>query len=323
MHNFHADESEGNAAGEQGRPDQTPPRTNEAEPKLFDASGRIVKHEEQESIIRAAKANEAIATEQRKILDRIKRGEKWMILFTAVIALTTVAQFCQSRINNASTSEQIDKVISASESQAGAATRISKAADSFSSSAEGINGQTRAAVGEFHRMAKASETSIEASIESFHLDHRAWVGLFTYGAQDGKTLNLAFRNTGKTPALEVSFQSIDIIYPSSTGEGGGTSPFADPVFHQGAYVDFDEYIRHWNEERGKAGKRPVELPIEIGVIAPDAFGYRNAPLSPDSSFFVGKIMYRDVYSHITRTTKFCLIPGGDKTQACTGGNSMD
>jgi hypothetical protein len=154
---------------------------------------------------------------QQDILDRIKGGEKWMIVFTAIVALTTVAQFIQSGCNNRSTSRQVNRIIGAADIQA-------CAAKSFATSAANINTGIGTAVGELNlqadrlnasaqqttRLAKAAE---EANANVIASD-RPWIGA-AFGV-DGfvagrtPTYMVVFTNSGRRPARVTLTQTISV-----------------------------------------------------------------------------------------------------------------
>lgn len=90
-----------------------------------------------------------------RILDRVKTGERWMILLTGVVALSAVFQTVQSCNNNASTSKQVDRLICAAD-------QIQQAANNFSESAKGINSGVDRAVAKLDLQAGAAKTSAEA-----------------------------------------------------------------------------------------------------------------------------------------------------------------
>jgi hypothetical protein len=183
---------------------------------------------------KAAETNK-IQTTQREILNRVKTGERWMIILTAVVAATSIFQAVQSCNNNRSTSSQIDKII-------GSANQIGSAAGSFSASAQGINQGIGNAVGQLQSQAskmdasrkaadKNSADAIQATIDSFHTEQRAWIGIsdakpvgFTANADKSVSLVVAFtfRNYGHSAAEYVHFfaalESDPTIYSRSCDE---------------------------------------------------------------------------------------------------------
>jgi hypothetical protein len=90
-----------------------------------------------------------------------------------------------------------------------AANQIKSAAWQFKGSTQGIDGNLGNAVVTLQTQADNSKKSLQASIDNFHLDQRAWVGINEIATppQIHPGLNLAptifASNTGKTPAFHV------------------------------------------------------------------------------------------------------------------------
>lgn len=135
-------------------------------------------------------------------------------IFYAGAAIVQVYIMKQSARNSSLQTEQLIK----------ASDRNADAAESFSKSADAINTQTEKAVGEFHKLAKATEISInaarksakdalDASVAQSTLDRRPWVGLQllqcnncridTDGSLVIGDLSAVLVNTGKTPAIDM------------------------------------------------------------------------------------------------------------------------
>lgn len=275
---------------------------------------------------------------------------KALVLTGVIVALGTIAstgvlivQVCITRANNRKTSEQIDKLV-------GAATIQGAAAASFAASADGINTQTQLAVSQFQRMAKASENSIAASIANSRLDQRAWIGLQIGSAflkakliNDGQgiqidSLVLPIKNTGKTPALNVTGRYIVRFR---------TWKEQPP--------DYDVELKKVEElkQRALSGLPPNNTnkyqEFGGGLISGQAIGPGTAIDLSTASFqigsrkavrddgtvlniyIVGSIDYDDIYKETRRhRTRFCLINeggnDGDNTTSfyfCDKKNWMD
>jgi hypothetical protein len=166
---------------------------------------------------KTGETNDPKQPSQQDILDRIRAGELWMIAFTAVVALTTVAQFIQSGCNNRSTSKQVDRIIGAADTQACAAQKIADAsernataAESFSASAQGIETKTGKAVAQFQHLAGATQQAANVASESLTSVQRALVAFLggitaTKDISDNKistlTLSLPLQNLGNTSTV--------------------------------------------------------------------------------------------------------------------------
>jgi hypothetical protein len=249
------------------------------------------------------------------------------------VASQTLAEIQQSRVDTA-------KMITASETQASAATKNATAAASFSASADGINIQTKMAVDKFDRIAKASEHSIRAtqqaaqdalnaSINASRLDQRAWVGLlYPVTTFDNKKLQVGvsvvfkwrFKNSGKTPAINVAYDP-EIIFR----EPGKGVPDYDVDVKDNAYSKLtgirEASVIAPGEEQFITFPTPVPAPIFFG---PKQFVLmeNNATVM----YVVGKVTYNDIFPGTPQhSTKFCVlydpIAGGVGT--CPINNTMN
>lgn len=139
----------------------------------------------------------------KRLFRRVPHGERWMIALTAIVAFTTISQAVQSCNNNRSTSNQVDRLITAAD-------RIDNAADSFSASARSINDGVNNAVrklnlqaNETTRLATAAEAANSNALEG----DRPWFhGLISVtGFEVGKQaqVNVTFINEGRRPATVI------------------------------------------------------------------------------------------------------------------------
>lgn len=134
-------------------------------------------------------------------------SEKVTVLLTVVVVFIAVAQlriYRQQKAIMESSSQQTDKLITAANIQACAASK-------FANSAAEINAQTAKAVGEFKRLADDSEGNIRAIRESSRQDQRAWVGVLAsmpkVELNKPVTATAIGINSGKTFAVEVRIDS--------------------------------------------------------------------------------------------------------------------
>lgn len=144
-----------------------------------------------------------------------------MIFLTAIIALSAISQIVVSCNNSRSTTRQVDRLI-------GSAEKIRIASEKFSSSAEGINQGIQSAVGKLQSQADKmdsartsadkdasdalmasqadSQKSLQASIDNFHQDQRAWLSVEpATGIPNDSKFKITFpiSNSGRTPAKNV------------------------------------------------------------------------------------------------------------------------
>lgn len=213
---------------------------------------------------------------------------------------------------------------------------------------------------------REGEKSLQANIDQFHLDQRAWVGI-TDARSSFKEIGdklrveptIEIRNTGKTPAIRMSW---DII---SRHEPRG---IIQPIDYETASRQVEDQIRkemrktedqfRTREEElkrqfGESSREAqavattrIQITMQLekilaqrhtrreaGVGAPGQVSALRAPvLEVDKSTFDGetvyvwaKITYYDVFQKELHTTKFCGFHNGrdsDSFNACPTGNSM-
>jgi len=138
----------------------------------------------------------------------------WLIvLLTAVIAGTSYLQWREIHQGSSDTHDlavaakaQADKMKDVSD----AADRIRQAADNMVTQDQRIADNAQNSLNASNRQSKAA---LDASIESTHLDQRAWLNISSFKLSEEPTLNqgvtvtLFVFNSGKTPALEMTNES--------------------------------------------------------------------------------------------------------------------
>jgi hypothetical protein len=149
------------------------------------------------------------------------------------IAFFALSQLITSCRNNDSTTRQTDQLISAAKISAYSASESLQASRNFADSARSINEGVRNAVTELNRQAEITEharetsasfsqQSLQATIDNFHEDQRAWVGIAGNGhistsIVDGSPLkvHIDFQNFGKTPAFNERGIAKILTHPNS------------------------------------------------------------------------------------------------------------
>ncbi len=148
------------------------------------------------------------------------------LLLAVAITFFAGAQWVTSCQNNASTSEQANKLITAAQMSAHSAAHNAAAAQNFAESAQSINHGISDAVGRLQDQARvtelaretsqaASKKALQATIENFRTEQRPWLVFrltpttpvkWEGADQWGLDLNFAIdvQNLGKTPATDVS-----------------------------------------------------------------------------------------------------------------------
>jgi hypothetical protein len=152
------------------------------------------------------------------------------LVLGAVIVVSSISQLVITWSNNESTGRQVDKIIVAAGGIEDSSTQMKNAAWDFKGSAQGIDGNFGKAVTklqvqaeEIDRARAASEQqsrkSLQAAIDNFHQEQRAWVGFSGFNVQPDPVNNMplvkghpemhmsvsvaALLNSGRTPARNV------------------------------------------------------------------------------------------------------------------------
>jgi hypothetical protein len=284
------------------------------------------------------------------------------------IAFFALLQWVTTLSNNASTSNQTGQLISAAKINAYASQQNALAAGNFANSASGINQGVNSAVVRLQEQANAVELSretseaqsaksLDATVTSFQLDQRAWLGLepvqadmSTLGGNFAlKNIVLSLKNTGKTPALHVIGICILVFRPSWHPDRDVTPDYDTEVMD----TRIQKSLREQSEETtpkgaslGHYSSGTLETDILLGMDQRDQIASPNGevifqipsvygvqPKSGDLDtdvFIVGEFTYSDIFSKKStplHLTKFCFvqadIPDGKKGFApCNGHNAM-
>jgi len=219
-------------------------------------------------------------------------------------------------------------------------------------------GQSREAM---ERGERQSQAALSATIDNSHLDERAWVGLAEFATIEGKesedrntfsfkSVQIAIRNSGKTPATNLSAVTLQTTRAWREPIGDYDSVISDTnkqSAEMSAKLEADEIrrnpqmaesIRRWNQEtRDLVSRYENELFPAGQVLAPGvtvvqgtgsvSYGVRD-PIKrgpPNVIYVLGKVTYSDIFSGTKmHTTKFCLMrDGGNSFRSCPTGNWMD
>jgi hypothetical protein len=154
---------------------------------------------------------------------RIKNPESTnliMAIATVVIAIFTALTFYVVLDSSSDT----QKLITAAQTQAVAASDQADAAQQFSDTTEDINGDINGAVDQLQAAADNARASIEATQDAMRLDQRAWVATSGIAStpklevKNGRDflIQIVFRNTGKTPARKSTFLTFWDLVPKGT-----------------------------------------------------------------------------------------------------------
>jgi hypothetical protein len=192
------------------------------------------------------------------------------------------------------------------------------ASDSFAKTLCQMQSQTRAqqtaadasktAAGAALTQATTAQNSLKATIDNFHLDQRAWVGLGEYRIEtisDREPFKLALPwvNSGKTPAIETE-QAVAYIFSDTYLTGPPSHAYN--FDHGSAIPPQGKYVTRITN-RG--------VPEHFEAITGKKLWM----------YFFGKFRYHDIYGSKLHTTSFCLFYDSDSKEMvfCEKGNSMD
>ncbi|MGA8212018.1 MAG: hypothetical protein WB799_00390 [Candidatus Sulfotelmatobacter sp.] len=179
---------------------------------------------------------------------------------------------------------------------------------------------------------KVVKKSIDATVEQFRLDQRAWVNLqsivpHNIEATDlqqppthpGMSVSFVFKNTGKTPAINVGFDASLIFRPPDqpipiyTGDPRENYRKLTGIKESGVIGPSEEH----NFEFPSTGTQPIFLgPNQIRMMQ-----QRITVL-----YIVGKLAYSDVFPHTPdRVTQFCTMyePSAGRMGMCPTGRTMN
>jgi hypothetical protein len=187
--------------------------------------------------------------------------------------------------------------------------------------------------------AAISKQNLEAIIKNFQGDQRAWIGTIDawpedFGANSAsfqmKTIAITLRNSGRSPAINVSLECCFIRDIPST------SPIPAYESERKGRQQFLNFFGFRIARADQAGVVPPEVtqirkfPIYDGELPfvlppnPQGIGIQKLP-QPSSIYVLGRVTYRDVFLGTpVHTTQFCFVlTSGSKFLVCPEGNWMD
>lgn len=166
--------------------------------------------------VRGESTNQQIAN----LEDRIRSAEKWMIGLTGAIAFfalcSVIVGFLQWSVIK-SGGKDTRSLADAAKTQAAQMTNVSDAADKIKNAAQNMVAQDQRIADNSEAALKATtkqaKSALDSSIDSSHLDQRAWLVVSTLAIsaepsqEDGASVTVSLANTGRTPALKLINQS--------------------------------------------------------------------------------------------------------------------
>jgi hypothetical protein len=174
----------------------------------------------------------------------------------------------------------------------------------------GATGASQDAVHEARLNRQQSQKSLDASIENFHTDQRAWVGpidivLHEMHAPDPISAAITITNTGKTPAFKMKLNYL--LHASDTP------------------INVREYLKNPDEKQiGKASINTLFPNSRMGLLpatgATDALGIQSIGNGRKLLYLVVQIWYSDAFD-VSHETRFCALwhPEWKTFAPCTDG----
>jgi hypothetical protein len=168
--------------------------------------------------------------------------------------------------------------------------------------------------------------ALQATIDNFHQEQRAWVGVCDFritSFETGKPIQIGIRfcNSGRTPAKKVEQRGgyritpEPIDGPSVTNSNGLPWGEAQAVPPQGS---FNMYM---------GGGTDDLTTYAVGAGVDDLTKYSSKIMSGELRiYFYGNVRYRDVYTNAIRDTQFCIYLANPKKQElryCNKYNKMN
>jgi hypothetical protein len=227
--------------------------------------------------------------------------------------------------------------------------------------ARGMDTSTRQAQQAMATSQAQSKTALDASVEAARLDQRAWVGLAEFTTIGGaettdnghegfsyKSVQIAIRNSGKTPAINLSVVTLQTArdWREKVGDYDAMTAQIRREQEELSARLLEDQIRKnpTMEDRLRALDRdfraritqsetdlfPARQVLAPGIVITQGTGGVSWDVQPKLGlhldvYIFGKITYNDIFTgtppHIT---KFCLKHmGGIQFTSCPAGNYMD
>ncbi|AEU36154.1 hypothetical protein [Granulicella mallensis] len=214
-----------------------------------------------------------------KLLDRVKVGERWMIILTALIFSVSAFQAYESWSNNRATSTQVDRLIAA-------ANRVDDAAESFSTSARKISNGVGDAVEKLDTQANTFKSQYTETQRAFVFVKSIDT---TYGlASNGEpaySWDITLENSGSTNARGLVLQR-----NCGTGE--------QFKLRSNELLDFSQFLGE--KQQLTIGPHSMQTISECGALASLVL-HTGIVKDPGSWYSFGRLTYKDIFGtpHIT------------------------
>lgn len=254
-------------------------QTQSDEPGVSDASSVIAHKEAKEPAVHTEHGQAETQISDDILLDRIRSSDRWMIGFTALIAVTGVIGAFIFWYQLLVMQGQLDEMKSGSAQVDKAITEMHRIADTMEATQ------------------KQSRDVLDATINNFRLEQRAWVGSRSTDIIDfveGKPVSIKVMlvNSGRTPALNTK-TLYGVAIPKRKLLAQDLLPF-DAMKPDGIYQGIMTLLPN-SLMRVSANSEEVMSSASI----------ENVKRGKSFVYIFGKITYSDVFNTV-HTTRMCM-----------------
>jgi hypothetical protein len=261
--------------------------------------------------------------EQESSTDRAARRTAWATIAIAFFTLVQVGVGIVTwTVLNGQLKEMHDSstdthtLAQAADSQAKKMTDVSTAADKIRQAADNMVAQDQRIADNAQKAMDASNrqshASLDATIAASTLDQRAWIGIGAFRVvqfdKDVLKIDIEVRNSGKTPALDVS-EAAKYGYNFSLDPGPQEDWFTSLTFDPAEAIP-------------PGGSHIIHLTVTSAQISPI---YESVKSKAFRIYVFGEIKYADISRKVDGITDFCLLMSDpDKLELgfCRNHNNM-
>lgn len=254
-----------------------------------------------------ASQNEPIAL---RLEEEIRGGERWLIglgiltlLMNSLIALIYWGQLQEMRKATNATQDAVD-----------VASRTLTETQASNARQAAANEQARQdAMVASNASAATASAAIKATIDNFHQDHRAWLGVSdaTFVIIDGRPLTeqVIITNVGRSPAINVVWRIARLFKPKETAVGAQSLVYGDTITRSPFGTAFPSQRFTMHNDNAEPSPEALIASLKSGDIVLYVFG---------------EVGYQDVFSR-NHWTHFCSIMDRDfiKAHPCPFYNDTD
>jgi hypothetical protein len=269
---------------------------------------------------------------------KLPRDRKIELILAFAIVIFAAAQWITSNINNDSTAHQTDQLIGTAKMSVLAAEQNAGAASSFSDSAQRINSSINNATAKLQMQVdnmyesqisseQESARSLQATIDNFHQEQRAWVGV--QGTSDSKGFTekdtwqivIVFFNSGRTPAKNVQ-TSVEYITSPVPISGPSPQQIRLLTFRPAQSIAPQGFYRQSIGRASGAENTSADQLAGKQVLVSQYHAIKSKQLF---LYYFGILKYDDTVGH-SHETQFCIYlsdPDTKETGICDSFNDLN